>query len=316
MRAVTRIKLLACLLCAGAAACAGASPDAPAGAGAATAPTSAGVLLLGTSGGPLARADRAGIATLLTIGGKRYLIDAGEGLVHQLGRAGMQPPAAPLVFLTHLHDDHTVGLTGLASFSYTLRAPRIDIYGPAGTAELVQGVIQTMGPSARIRSAEQGLKLAPADFVVAHEYAAGTILDDGTVRVSALTNSHYDFPEGSPAAPNRSYSLRFDASGRSIVFTGDTGPSAALAGFAKGADVLVSEMASHADREAVPPHVRPHMDKEHLSPLEVGRLAAAAGVKTLILTHIGVTGPADVADIRSVFGGRIIVGSDMLQTPF
>ncbi|MBC2663520.1 MBL fold metallo-hydrolase [Novosphingobium flavum] len=315
MRAVSRIKLVAGLLCASVAVCAGASPDP--GPPIATQPQAqASVLLLGTSGGPLARADRSGIATLLIIGGKTYLIDAGEGVVHQLGRAGMQAPAAPLVFLTHLHDDHYVGLTGLASFSYTLRAPRLDIYGPAGTADLVRGVIQTMEPSARIRTAEQGLKQRPADFAVAHEYSAGTIFDDGNVRVSALVNSHYDFPADSPGTANRSYSLRFDAPGRSIVFTGDTGPSAALAGFAKGADVLVSEMASHADREAVPPYVRPHMDREHLSPLEVGKLAAAAGVKTVILTHIGVTGQADVDDIRSQFGGRIVVGSDMLRTQF
>ena len=318
MRPVRAIKLLAALLGASAAAGATASPDAgtPAGPPPAAAQAPASVLLLGTSGGPLARADRSGIATLLAIGGKTYLIDAGEGVVHQLGRAGMQAPAAPLVFLTHLHDDHYVGLTGLASFSYTLRAPRLDIYGPAGTADLVKGVIQTMGPSARIRMAEQGPQKTPSDFVVAHEYSAGIIFDDGSVRVSALANSHYDFPADSPGAANRSYSLRFDAPGRSIVFTGDTGPSAALAQFAKGADVLVSEMASHADREAVPPFVRPHMDREHLAPLEVGKLAAAAGVKTVILTHIGVTGQSDVDDIRSMFGGRIIVGDDLLRTPF
>ena len=279
-------------------------------------PSPGSVLLLGTSGGPLARADRAGIATLLTIGGQTYLVDAGEGVVHQLGRAGMQAPAAPLVFLTHLHDDHTVGLTGLASFSYTLRSPRLDVFGPAGTSDLVQGVIRTMGPSARIRGAEQGFQRTPGDFVLAHEYAAGPIFRDAHVRVSALANSHYEFPQGSPAAANQSYSLRFDAPGRSIVFTGDTGPSAALAQFAKGADVLVSEMASHADRASVPPNLRPHMDREHLSPLEVGKLAAAAGVKTLILTHIGVTGPSDIRDVRRAFAGRIIVGSDMLRMPF
>lgn len=315
MRKAISVKILGALASVSVAACAMAGPP-PAmtvNAGPEASEAQASLLLLGTSGGPLARADRSGIATLLTIGGKNYLIDAGEGLVHQLGKAGMQAPAAPLVFLTHLHDDHYVGLPGLASFSYTLRSPRIDIYGPAGTADLVEGLVQIMGLSARIRTAEQGFKKTPEEFVVAHEYVAGKIFDDGNVRVTALSNSHYDFKPGIPAEINKSYSLRFEAKGRSIVFTGDTGPSAALAEFAKGADVLVSEMASHADRESVPPFVRAHMDREHLSPIEVGKLAAAAGVKTLILTHIGVTGQSDVDEIRSVFSGKIILGTDMMN---
>ena len=271
------------------------------------------LILLGTSGGPLARPDRAGIATLLNVGGKSYLIDAGEGLVHQLGKAGLQAPAVPLVFFTHLHDDHYVGLSALASFSYTLRAPRLDIYGPLGTADLVKGLTQMLGPSARIRTAEQGFTRGVEAFLFSHDYSAGKIFDDGTVRVLAQVNTHFDLPSNSPAAAYKSYALRFEFERRSIVFTGDTGPSAALAEFAKGADVLVSEMATHADRQAVPPFVRAHMDREHLSPLEVGKLAAAAGVKTLILTHIGVTDASDVDDIRSVFGGKIIVGADMMQ---
>ncbi|WP_084390853.1 MBL fold metallo-hydrolase [Novosphingobium capsulatum] len=315
MRKVILAKTLAVVVCAAMAGSAVASTKPATAAAASTAPAQApdGLLLLGTAGGPLARADRAGIATLLTIGGRNYLVDAGEGVVHQLGKAGMQAPAAPIVFLTHLHDDHYAGLPGLASFSYTLRAPRLDVYGPAGTVDLVGGVAQVMVPNARIRMAEQGFKHTPAEFVVAHEYGAGTIFDDGNVSVSAVVNTHFDFPDGSPAAVNKSYSLRFDAKGHSIVFTGDTGPSQAVATLAKGADVLVSEMASHADRAAVPPFVRPHMDREHLSPLEVGKLAAAAGVKTLVLTHIGVTDPSDVAEIRSVFKGRIIVGADLTK---
>lgn len=315
MRSVKLIRIGAALMCASAAACASANPEAarPVGAQATSTQEQSSLLLLGTSGGPLARADRAGIATLLTVNGKNYLIDAGEGLVHQMGRAGMQAPAAPLVFLTHLHDDHYVGLPALASFSYTLRSPRLDVYGPKGTADLVKGVVQVMGPSAQIRGAEQGLKRTAEEFAVAHEYDAGAIFDDGNVKVAALVNDHFDFPAGSPAVPSKSFSLRFEFRGRAVVFTGDTGPSAELESFAKGADVLIAEMASHADREAVPPFVRPHMDREHLSPLEVGKLAAAAGVKTLILSHIGVTDQSDVDEIRTVFSGKIVVGADMMR---
>ena len=275
MHKVKATRILAALMCAAAAACATADPgDGPPPRPRITDSRQQpdGVLLLGTAGGPLARAERSGIATLLTVGGKNYLIDAGEGLVHQMGKVGMQAPGTPLVFLTHLHDDHYAGLPALASFAYTLRSPRLDVYGPVGTAE--------------------------------------------NVTVSALANSHYRFAADNPVAVSRSFSLRFAAGGRVVVFTGDTGPTAALTDFAKGADILVAEMASHADREAVPPYVREHMDKEHLSPLEVGRLAAAAGVKTVVLSHIGEAGQSDVDEIRSVFSGEVILGTDMLRIAF
>lgn len=316
MRKAIIARVLTGMMCAAVAACAASSPNLAGGAGHAltAAQTSAdSIVLLGTSGGPLARPDRAGIATLLAISGKTYLIDAGEGVVHQLGKAGMQPAALSAVFLTHLHDDHYVGLPAAASFAWTLRGSGLDIYGPKGTEDLVKGIWQVMGPNARIRMAEQQIARKPEQFVAAHEYAAGQIFDDANVRVLALANSHYDLPPGTTGFDAVSYSLRFESGGRTIVFTGDTGPSSAVAEFAKGADVLVAEMASLEDREAVPPYVRPHMDREHLSPLEVGKLAAAAGVKTLVLTHIGMVGEADLAVIRSLFSGKILVGTDMAR---
>ena len=307
-------RLLIAIMFASVAACTLANagePTGSAGVPIAAQPTGDGILLLGTAGGPLARADRSGIATLLMINGQRYLVDAGEGVVRQLGIAGMQPADIPTVFLTHLHDDHYSGLPSVASFAWTVRSPRIDIYGPEGTADLVSGIWQVMAPNARIRMAEQGINLRPEDFAVAHEYVAGEIFDDGNVRVSALANSHFDLPPESPAASSISYSLRFQTGDRSVVFTGDTGPSAAVAEFAKGADVLVAEMASLKDRESAPPFVQQHMDREHLSPLEVGKLAKEAGVKTVVLTHVGEVGEADLAIIRSAFAGEVILGSDL-----
>ena len=309
-------KALLAIICAFTAACAMARPGvSEGGTPVATAqqPAADGLLLLGTAGGPLARPDRAGIATLLTIGGKRYLIDAGEGVVHQLGMAGLEPVDIPLVFLTHLHDDHYAGLPALATFAWTVRAERLEVHGPHGTAELVKAIVQVMAPSARIRGAEGKFFRTPEEFLVPREYAAGQIYDDGNVRVSTIANTHFDLAPSSAAAGDISYSLRFETRGRSIVFTGDTGPSSAVAEFAKGADILVSEMTSFADREAVPPFVRQHMDREHLSPIEVGKLATAARVKTLVLTHIGRAGEADLAAVRSEFSGKIILGTDMAR---
>lgn len=275
----------------------------------------ASIVLLGTSGGPIARPDRAGIATLLVLGGKSYLIDAGEGVVHQLGKAGLQAADVAVVFLTHLHDDHYAGLPGLASFAYTTRSQKLTVIGPRGTNALGAGVKAVMMPSARIRMAEGSLRRAPDDFLVTQEYAAGLALDDGNVRVTALPNTHFNLPATADTDGDQSYSLKFEGQGRTIVFTGDTGPSSELAIFAKGADVLVAEMASSEDMAAVPPFVRSHMEKEHLLPSEVGKLAAAAGVRMLVLSHVGDVREADLAIIRTQYSGKIVLGSDLTRLP-
>lgn len=273
----------------------------------------AAIVLLGTSGGPLARPDRAGIATLLAIGGKKYLIDAGEGVVHQLGKADLQAADVRTVFLTHLHDDHYAGLPALATFAYTTRAPGLAVFGPPGTAALGEGVKAVMMPSARIRMIENHLPRSPADFLSATEFSAGLVLDDGTVRVTAMPNTHFHLPPTADGKQDLSFSLKFEGAGRTIVFTGDTGPSAEVTAFAKGADVLVAEMASLEDQAAVPPMVREHMAQEHLSPLEVGKLAATAGVGKLVLSHVGRVTDADLAVIRSVYAGQIVLGSDLAR---
>jgi ribonuclease BN (tRNA processing enzyme) len=285
-----------------------AAPGAPAG----EVEQAASITLLGTGGGPGGRVERAGIATLLQVGGQNYLVDAGEGVSRQLVRAGLSERAIDRVFLTHLHDDHYAGLPGLATFAFTLRSPHMQIFGPAGTQDLAAGIIAVMDSSARIRMAEGKFQGPPSAFLEAKEFAAGTICQDAKVRVTAIENTHFRLAPES-AARDKSYSLRFDFSKKSVVFTGDTGPSTALESFARGADILVAEMVSADDRRSVPPAVLKHMDEEHLSPTEVGRLAQRAGVKMLVLSHVGIVDRAEVEEVRRNFNGPVVLGSDLMK---
>lgn len=275
----------------------------------------ASITLLGTGGGPGGRAERAGIATLLQVGGKNFLIDAGEGVSRQLARAGVSERQIDRVLITHLHDDHTAGLLGLATFAFTLRAKSMEIFGPAGTQDLVRGLVSVLNVSAQIRMSEGRFATDPAGFLRAQEFASGAVYAADGVKITAVENTHFRLPAGSPAARNKSYSLRFDFRGKSVVFTGDTGPSRSLVEFTQGADVLIAEMVSPADRKAVPPAVREHMDLEHLSPTEVGLLAEEAGVKTLILSHVGEVDHADLAEVRRNFRGPVILGKDLMRLP-
>lgn len=268
--------------------------------------------LLGTGGGPFARTDRAGSATLLRVGGQNYLIDAGQGVVAQLAKAGLASQQIPLVFLTHLHDDHYAGLPGLASFSFTMRGPGLTLVGPPRTGELEAAIEATMNVSASIRIVENRISGTVEDFVSSQEVTEGEVYRDDNVRVTALVNQHFRIAADTEMGrANKSLGFAFEFGDRRVVFTGDTGPFGRLVEFAQGADVLVAEMASYADRAQVPPHIVPHMDYEHLSPTEVGRLAQRAGVEVLVLSHIGFVGEADIAEIRRNFSGELVVGEDM-----
>ncbi|MBB3953533.1 MBL fold metallo-hydrolase [Novosphingobium sediminicola] len=282
------------------------------------APTVSGnrLVLLGTGGGPGGRVDRSGIATLLEVGGHRYLIDAGGGVSRQLALAGVAERDVPLVFLTHLHDDHYAGLLSLASFGWSTRGTGMQLLGPAGTVDLAHALGAVMEVNARIRNAESGQDRPVAGFLAARDLTPEAGFADGTVSVKAIANSHYTLMDHARAPGAQSLSYRFDMGGKAVVFTGDTGPMAGLAEFARGADVLVAEMATAADRAMVPPPVQRHMDVEHLSPAQVGDLATQAGVRKLVLSHVGKVDEADLAQVRAHYAGPVVLGRDLQSIAF
>lgn len=274
------------------------------------------LILLGTGGGPGGRIDRSGIATLLEVNGQRYLVDAGGGVSRQLAMAGLSERDIPLVFLTHLHDDHYAGLLSLASFAYSTRGKAMVLIGPAGTARLAMALGQVMAVNARIREAESGSLRPVIAFLSARDVTAGAVFKDDAIAVTALANTHYALLNRAEVPDAQSLSYRFAIGGKSVVFTGDTGPSADLAQFAKGADVLVAEMATPSDRAMVPPQVRRHMDVEHLSPAQVGDLAREAAVGKLVLSHVGTVTEQDLAEVRAHYAGPVVLGQDLQTIPF
>jgi ribonuclease BN (tRNA processing enzyme) len=291
------------------------------------------VITLGTAGGPLPRAGRTQSSNLLVVDGTPYLIDAGDGAVRRIVRAGYDFRRVGKVFITHPHSDHTNGLATLlnAQWEYARREPT-DVYG-YGVEALVKGAIAYLTPNAEVRWSE-GKRIKMEQVFRGHDVAPGAIYQDANVRVIATENTHFNFPPESPAhGKYRSYSYRFETPGRTVVFTGDTGPSKALEQLAKGADLLVTEVnvtqevielqkrngswqaKSPAEQEA---WIR-HMNEEHITPEQVGQLAAAAGVKTVVLTHFTPTVNRNddyqrfVDATKKHYSGPVVLAKDLMQ---
>lgn len=312
-------------------------------ASAATVPSTR-IVLLGTTGGPGIKRTRSNPASLLIVDGTPYLIDAGAGVLRQLALAGYAPWQMRTVFITHNHMDHNAGLEPLISYSwYSLNQnlgvtnaksplPPVQIYGPPSTKFLVHTSLQFLSVSERIFEANYNNAYAPADnMFVGHDITKdGVFYDDGKVKVTAVENTHFHFKPGQLAyrMGDRSYSYRFDTPNGSVVFTGDTGPSPAVTKLAQGTDVLVSEVldAELLKGQWLRQYHHPlsgatllHMQREHLSPEEVGKLAEQAHVKMVILYHIvpGLDTETDstpyTAGVKRYYSGPVIEGSDLME---
>ena len=263
---------------------------------------------LGTQGGPVPTVRRSQPANgLIRPDGGVILVDAGDGAVEQLTRAGYSLDKVDTVFLSQMHFDHTAGMLGVLGLLFQVRAPQIvEIYGPPGTKAFIDGLLASMEPFAEGAFGIVGAHYpSPASLVKVTELTDGSTVQMHGVKVRAVQNSHYSFPPGSDLDRRfKSLSYRFDLDDRSFVFTGDTGPSEAVTKLAQGADLLVSEMIDVPAVMAMTKRKFPqlkgkrldemveHQETQHLQSEAIGIMAKKAGVKAVVLTHFA---PGDIA---------------------
>ncbi len=245
------------------------------------------LITLGTAGGPLPRPDRAQSSNLLIVNGTLYLIDAGGGVTGRIVQSGNNFRKVSKIFITHAHSDHTAGLATLLVSQWEQQAEPADIYG-SGVAALVKGAIDYLTPNAEIRWAE-GKKRPMTETFRAHDVEPGVVYQDANVKVTAVENSHFHFQPGTPPyGKYKSYSYRFET-----IWQEKT--AGEQEGFLR------------------------HMHEEHVTPEDIGKMAAKAGVKAVVMTHIGPTSdPKDdfqryVDEAKKYYSGPITLAKDLMK---
>jgi ribonuclease Z len=286
------------------------------------------VVLCGT-GSPLPDPNRASACTAIVAGGELVLVDAGPGSWKVADLANLPTSALGAVLLTHFHSDH-IGDLGEAIVQSWIagRTRPLDVYGPPGTARVVDGLAQAYAADVDYRVAHHGEQNLPraAAGAVAHEVplpadpnGSVPVFERNGLRVTMFRVDH------TPVSPAVGY--RFDYRGRSVVISGDTAKSPSLIANAKGADILIHE-ALNADLVQRAGRVARATGRDrlaamsgdilnyHATPVQAAESAREAGAKHLILTHL-VPGPSNVLvrrmfleGVDDAYDGEVTLGED------
>ena len=253
---------------------------------------------LGTAAA-VASAARDNTSLVVEAGGVAVLLDCGGGVVHRLRRLGIDPVALSHVVVTHLHVDHAYGLPSLVRQLGLLgRLTPLTVVCRPEHVEPLHALLAVFGIWGRpdlFAVTLDAIDLSPG----ASAFASGPL------SVSTAPNEHGSMPN---------FAVRIDAGPHAVVYSSDTRPSDAVAALARGADTLVHEATfAEVDRplgRAV----------GHSSAADAGRVAAKAGVRRLLLTHIGPAYHDDVAvladEARRYFGGIVEVAEELRPYSF
>ncbi len=246
------------------------------------------VILLGT-GTPLPNPDRACASTLVIAGDRAFLVDTGRGFLNRFADTGLRDVDG--VFFTHYHSDH---FGEFAEFMVTRTiwgaSKPMAVTGPAGARQVLSGLMSAYELDNQYRKAHHGDKWNEAGMKAeVKESGPGVVYENNGLKVTMFEVNH------TPVKPAMAY--KFEFKGQALVISGDTKKTPAMIEMAKNADLLVHEAVSRQMTEmgakagkAMDERMRQmaaEMLQYHTSTEELAEIARDAGVKKLVLTHLG-----------------------------
>ncbi len=275
------------------------------------------VTLLGT-GTPQPTVDRFGPSTLVEAGGNYYLFDCGRGAAQRLWQLKISLNQINALFLTHLHSDHVVGipdvwLTGLLPAVFGKRNTPFEVWGPSGTAEMMQGLKTAYSWDIHIRNEEY--KTDSGGITHGHNITEGIIYEKDGVKVTAFLVNH-------SAIIDSALGYRLDYKGHSVVISGDTHYSENLVKYSKGVDVLIHEVIAVRKEQLGKSALLRKIADYHTTPEEAGKVFSLTKPRLAVYTHIAIP-PIDpslplptIDDIitrtRTTYSGPLKAGEDLM----
>ena len=282
------------------------------------------LVLLGT-GTPAPSLKRASSSYLVDLGERVLVFDFGPGAYHRMMEAGYRATDITDLVFSHLHYDHCLDYGRLVMTRWDQGAgqiPDLKVYGPRHTTRMTgllfgnDGVFgpdiearTTHGPSLQVFESRGGHLPRRRPEPVVSEIGSGDMVEgDGWVLKTVSV------PHAQPVL--ECLGFRLDTGERSLAYSGDSGPSRSFARLADGADVMI-HMTYHISGTTGAEWTRGAAGH-----IEAAQVAADAGVRSLVVSHIAdqMDQPGIrerlVTEMAAVFSGNIIWGEDLMVVPF
>ncbi|MBA2474920.1 MAG: MBL fold metallo-hydrolase [Actinobacteria bacterium] len=195
-------------------------------------------------------------------GSGRLLLDCGAGVLARLRAAAASGwPEIDAIAITHFHLDHWADLVPwvwATLFGPGGGKPKPELWlHPRGADELAHFA----GRLGRDGMFEQAFEL--------REYRDGEPFEAAGFAITPIRLLHYDI---------ETYGFRVEDGSSTLAYSGDSGPSPALATLARGADLFLCEATLRRGEVEDDP-------RGHLSPEEASAAFAESGATRLLVTH-------------------------------
>ncbi len=252
------------------------------------------LIILG-SGTSIPLAERGSPCLAVMIDNMPIIFDMGPGAVGRMTVAGLDFEKIRQIFITHFHPDHTADLI---HFLFASRNPAVmqrrmpfSVRGPKGIKDLIQ----------RLQHAYSDWLTLPPELMTVEEFETGK-------------TTQRDFPEFritcSPAdhtPQSLAYRIADTRTGKSLVYSGDTGFCDDITELAKDADLLVLNCAFPDDQPV----------EGHLTPSQAGQIATMAQVNQLVLAHFypEILKTDIESQCRRTYQGKLLLAKDFMRIP-